>query len=84
MMEISNTFAQLVVDINRTAQQFASSIVIKTDQRSIDAKSILGLTYSVLSSKTFELEIHGEDEEEAKKEMVKVFHHYNVSVKVNE
>ncbi|SIQ72366.1 HPr family phosphocarrier protein [Domibacillus enclensis] len=83
-MEISNTFAQLVVDINRTAQQFASSIVIKTDQRSIDAKSILGLTYSVLSSKTFELEIHGEDEEEAKKEMVKVFHHYNVSVKVNE
>ncbi|OXS78794.1 PTS sugar transporter [Domibacillus enclensis] len=81
---MSNTFAQLVVDINRTAQQFASSIVIKTDQRSIDAKSILGLTYSVLSSKTFELEIHGEDEEEAKKEMVKVFHHYNVSVKVNE
>ena len=82
-MEISNTFAQLVVEINKTAQQFQSSIVIKTDNRSIDAKSILGLTYSILSSKTFELEIHGTDEEMAKKEMTKVFHNHNVSVNVN-
>lgn len=62
-MDISNTFAQLVVEINKTAQQFQSSIVIKTDDKSIDAKSILGLTYSILSSETFVLEIHGPDEE---------------------
>ncbi|WP_050183718.1 HPr family phosphocarrier protein [Domibacillus robiginosus] len=83
-MEISNTFAEFVVAINKTAQEFQSSIVIKTDRKSFDAKSILGLTYSVLSSKTFELEIHGPDEEEAKKAMTHVFHQHNVPVRVNE
>jgi phosphocarrier protein HPr len=83
-MEISNTFAELVVVINKTAQEFQSSIVIKTDRKSFDAKSILGLTYSVLSSKTFELEIHGPDENEAKKAMANVFYRHNVPVHVNE
>lgn len=82
-MKLSGSTAQLVVDINRTAQQFTSSIVIKTDQRSLDAKSILGLTYTVLSSKTFVLEIHGPDAEEAKKEMIQVFHHHNLAVEVH-
>lgn len=82
-MELSNAFAQLVVDINRTAQQFQSSIVIKTDKKCLDAKSILGLTYSVLSSKSFVLEIHGPDAEEAKKEMVQVFHHHNLAVEIH-
>lgn len=83
-MEISNTFAEFVVAINKTAQEFQSSIVIKTDRKSFDAKSILGLTYSVLSSKTFELEIHGPDQEEAKKVMTDVFYRHNVPVHVNE
>lgn len=83
-MEISNTFAEFVVTINKTAQEFQSSIVIKTDRKSFDAKSILGLTYSILGSKTFELEIHGPDEDEAKKAMTYVFHQHNVPVCVNE
>ncbi|MFJ5770766.1 HPr family phosphocarrier protein [Psychrobacillus sp. NPDC093180] len=82
-MDLSNAFAQLVVDINRTAHQFQSSIVIITDNKCLDAKSILGLTYSVLNSKSFVLEIHGPDAEEAKKEMVQVFHHHNLSVEVH-
>ncbi|WNS79212.1 HPr family phosphocarrier protein [Domibacillus sp. DTU_2020_1001157_1_SI_ALB_TIR_016] len=73
-----------MVEINKTAQQFQSSIVIKTDHKSIDAKSILGLTYSILSSETFVLEIHGPDEEQAKKEMIQVFHRYNVHADINE
>lgn len=83
-MEISSTFAEFVVAINKTAQKFQSSIVIKTDRKSFDAKSILGLTYSVLSSKTFELEIHGPDQEEAKKAMTNVFYRHSVPVHVNE
>jgi phosphocarrier protein HPr len=83
-MNINNAFPRLVVELNQTAQQFKSSIVIKTDNKSIDAKSILGLTYSVLNSESFELEIHGEDQKEAKKEMSDVFQRYNIPVSVNE
>lgn len=82
-MDLSNAFAQLIVDINRTAQQFQSSIVIKTDNKCLDAKSILGLTYSILRSKSFVLEIHGPDAEKAKQQMVQVFHHHNLAVEVH-
>lgn len=83
-MELGQTFARFVVELNKAAQPFQSSIVLKTDHRSIDVKSILGLTHSVLTSKTFQLEIHGPDEEEAKQEMVKVFHQFHMPVEVNE
>lgn len=82
-MEISPTFARLVVELNKAAQPFQSSIVLKTDHRSIDVKSILGLTHSILTSKSFQLEIHGPDEEEAKETMVQVFHDFHVPVQVN-
>ncbi|WP_046176449.1 HPr family phosphocarrier protein [Domibacillus indicus] len=82
-MELGPTFAHFVVELNKTAQQFQSSIVLKTDHRSIDVKSILGLTHSILTSKAFKLEIHGPDEEQAKREMAQVFHDFHMSVEVN-
>ncbi|WP_050183827.1 HPr family phosphocarrier protein [Domibacillus robiginosus] len=78
------TLAQAVVEINETASKFKSSIVMKTDGKLIDAKSMLGLSYTILHSKTFYLEIHGKDEEEAKTEMTKVFWKYNLPVEVSE
>ncbi|MGC9935163.1 HPr family phosphocarrier protein [Priestia aryabhattai] len=81
-MGLNKTLAKIVVEINETANKFQSSIVIKTDDKTIDAKSILGLTYTVLSSKKFELEIHGPDEEGAKKAMSHVFWKNNLPVEV--
>lgn len=72
-MNLDKTLAKAVVEINQTANKFRSSIVIRTDDKNIDAKSMLGLTYTVLSSKTFKLEIHGPDEAEAKMAMSRVF-----------
>lgn len=82
-MGLNKTLAHVVVDINQTANKFESSIVIVTDNQSIDAKSILGLTYTVLNSKSFKLEIYGPDQEEAKKEMLHIFWKYNLPVTVN-
>lgn len=72
-MNLDKILAKVVVEINQTANKFRSSIVIRTDDKNIDAKSILGLTYTVLSSKAFKLEIHGPDEAEAKIAMTRVF-----------
>ena len=77
------TLAETVVEINNTASKFESSIVVKTDNKLIDAKSMLGLAYSVLHSRTFYLEIHGSDEEEAKAEMLRVFWKYNLPAETN-
>lgn len=81
-MEISKTFAQAIVELNRTAQQFKSSIVIITKNGTVDAKSILGLSNSILMSNSFQLEILGPDQEIAKKEMGAVFRKYGLSVKI--
>ncbi|SIS13449.1 phosphocarrier protein [Peribacillus simplex] len=81
-MGLNKSLAKVVVEINETANKFQASIVIKTDDKTIDAKSILGLTYTVISSNTFQLEIHGKDEEEAKKAMSHVFWKNNLPVEV--
>jgi phosphocarrier protein HPr len=81
-MGFSKTIAQAIVELNRTAQQFRSSIVIKTENITVDAKSILGLSNSILVSNSFLLEIHGPDEEEAKKEMAAIFCKYQLPVKI--
>ncbi|MBF6634652.1 MAG: HPr family phosphocarrier protein [Planococcus sp. (in: Bacteria)] len=78
------TLAEAVVDINNTASKFESSIVLKTDNKLIDAKSMLGLAYSILHSGTFYLEIHGSDETKAKAEMLKVFWKYNLQAETNQ
>ncbi|MFP3121870.1 HPr family phosphocarrier protein [Ectobacillus funiculus] len=79
-MGLDKALARIVVEINEAANKFQSSIVITTDNKNIDAKSILGLTYTVLNSKTFKLEIHGPDEEEAKREMTHIFWKHNLPV----
>ncbi|MCM3790245.1 HPr family phosphocarrier protein [Domibacillus indicus] len=71
-MSLDKTTAHIVAEINQTASQYKSSIVIITDHKMIDAKSIPGLTYSILSSSSFKLEIHGPDEEKAKLAMASV------------
>lgn len=81
-MTLNKSLAKVVYEINETANKFGSSIVIITDNKTIDAKSILGLTYSVLNSQTFKLEIHGQDEEEAKTAMARVFWKNNLPVEV--
>jgi phosphocarrier protein HPr len=82
-MDVSKTFAEAVAEINRTAQQFQSSIVIKTKYRTVDAKSILGLSHSILMAKSFKLEIYGSDEIEAKREMVSVFKKFALPVEIS-
>ncbi len=81
-MLLDKARAQVVIEINQTASKFKSSIVITTDNQSIDAKSILGLTYSILNSKSFKLEIHGPDEKEAKIAMSSVFWKHSLPVEV--
>lgn len=81
-MHLNKTLAKIVVEINETANKFKSSIVIRTDNKNLDAKSILGLTYTILNSETFKLEIHGPDEEQAKAAMAGVFWKNNLQVEV--
>ena len=80
---MNRTIAQAVVDINQVASQFESSIVIITDHKVIDAKSMLGLSFSILNSKSFKLEIHGKDEEDAKSAMQEVFVKNKLPVEIN-
>lgn len=72
-MNLDKSLAKTVVEINQEANKFRSSILIRTDDKNIDVKSILGLTYSVFSSKTFKLKIQGSDEKEAKIAMSRIF-----------
>ncbi|MFP3121888.1 HPr family phosphocarrier protein [Ectobacillus funiculus] len=81
-MDLNKRFAQMVVEINETANKFKSSIVIRTDNKCIDAKSILGLSYTVLSSQAFKLEIHGLDQEDAKVAMAHVFWKNSLPVEI--
>ncbi|AKO93565.1 HPr family phosphocarrier protein [Priestia filamentosa] len=81
-MVLNKSLAKVVVEINETANKFQSSIVIKTDDKTIDAKSILGLTYTVLNSQSFQVEIHGEDEEGAKRAMSHVFWKNNLPIEL--
>lgn len=83
-MTLDKSLAKIVVEINQMANKFQSSIVIRTDDKNIDAKSMLGLTYSVLSSRSFKLEVHGPDESEAKVAMSRVFMKNSLPVKVLE
>ncbi|MBO1511504.1 HPr family phosphocarrier protein [Metabacillus bambusae] len=80
---MNRTIAQAVVEINQVASKFESSIVMITDDKVIDAKSMLGLSFSIFSSKSFKLEIHGKDEEDAKKAMLEVFTKNKLPVEIN-
>jgi phosphocarrier protein HPr len=82
IMGLTKKNAGIILDINQTANNFKSSIVIRTDDKNLDAKSLLGLTYTLISSQTYKLEIHGPDEEDAKIAMNQVFGKHRIPVEV--
>lgn len=71
-----------IVEINKTANRYQSSIVIKIYDRYIDVKSILGLSITLLGDQQYVLDIHGPDEAEAKKAMVDIFNRHDLAVTV--
>jgi phosphocarrier protein HPr len=79
-MSSSNNAA--IVEISQTANKFRSSIVLQYENKYIDVKSILGLFTTLTSSGTFNLHVHGPDEEEAKKAMSDVFARHDLTVNV--
>ncbi|CAM4283333.1 HPr family phosphocarrier protein [Paenibacillus tarimensis] len=72
-----------IVEINRTATQFSSSIVLRVGDRVIDVKSILGLSVSLVTGQAYKLDIHGPDEEEAKAAMAEVFAKNGLQAEMN-
>ncbi|QJC54042.1 HPr family phosphocarrier protein [Paenibacillus albicereus] len=62
-----------IVDINRAASQFESSIVLHAGGRCIDVKSILGLTVTLVQDECYTLEIHGPDEVDAAVALLDLF-----------
>lgn len=73
-----------VVEIAQTASKFASSIVLHSDTKYIDVKSILGLFTTLVGGKNYELHVHGPDAEEAKKELSEVFKKHGLTVSLVE
>ncbi|WP_339782747.1 HPr family phosphocarrier protein [Paenibacillus sp. FSL R7-0313] len=71
-----------VVEIAQTAGKFTSSIVLHSENKYIDVKSILGLFTTLISTHSYELHVHGPDAVEAKAAMSEVFakHGLNVSI----
>lgn len=73
-----------MASIVNTANKFISSIVLHVENKTVDVKSFLGLTVSLMSNSTqYKLEIHGDDEEEAKKEMKNAFEEHGINVEIN-
>jgi phosphocarrier protein HPr len=73
----------IVKEINQTANRFQSSIVLLSDNRALDAKSILNLFLNYLSlTKEYVIEVHGEDAEEAKQAMLAVFQKHEIKATV--
>ncbi|RBW68754.1 HPr family phosphocarrier protein [Bacillus taeanensis] len=72
-----------MASIVNTANNFKSSIVLHIENKIVDVKSFLGLSVSLLSNSTqYKLEIHGDDEEEAKNEMTNAFKEYGINVEI--
>ncbi|MDO7905274.1 HPr family phosphocarrier protein [Paenibacillus sp. JX-17] len=71
-----------VVEIAQTASKFTSSIVLHSDNKYIDVKSILGLFTTLVSNKSYELHVHGPDAEEATKAVAEAFAKNGLSVTV--
>ncbi|ADM70769.1 HPr family phosphocarrier protein [Paenibacillus sp. SEL3] len=71
-----------VVEIAQTASKFTSSIVLHSENKYIDVKSILGLFTTLVSSHSYELHVHGPDAEEAKKAIIEVFEKHGLHISV--
>lgn len=79
---MSGIETKAIVEINQTANKFQSSIVLRTNDKNLDVKSILGLSFTLLSAQTYTLEIHGPDEKEAKSAMAEVFKKHSLIVEI--
>lgn len=79
---MSNITTTAIVEINQIANSFKSSIVIHTNDRNLDVKSIIGLGVTLVTSDEYQLEIHGVDEEEAKIQMINVFKKYGLKAEL--
>jgi phosphocarrier protein HPr len=78
-----SSHTDIIKEINQTANRFQSSIVLVSDNKALDAKSLLGLFLSYLSmTKEYIIEIYGPDEEEAKKAMLEVFQKHEIKATV--
>ncbi|PZE21084.1 HPr family phosphocarrier protein [Paenibacillus xerothermodurans] len=73
---------ETMVRIVQEANEFQSSIVLKYNNKFIDAKSLLGLYTTMSDSEEYELHVNGTDAAEATKAMVQVFEKYGLRVKV--
>ncbi|WP_068499179.1 HPr family phosphocarrier protein [Paenibacillus kribbensis] len=71
-----------VVEIAQTASKFTSSIVLHSENKYIDVKSILGLFTTLVSSHSYELHVHGPDAEEAKEAIIEVFKKHGLHISV--
>lgn len=71
-----------VVEIAQTASKFTSSIVLHSENKYIDVKSILGLFTTLVSDHSYELHVHGPDAEEAKKAIIEVFEKHGLHISV--
>jgi phosphocarrier protein HPr len=72
-----------IVDINQTAANFNSSIVLRINHNKyVDAKSILGLSITLMKTDECKLEIHGPDESAAKSAMLEVFKRHHLTVEI--
>lgn len=79
---MSGIGTRAIVEINQTANEFKSSIVLRTCDKNLDVKSILGLSFTLLSSQSYTLEIHGPDEKEAKAAIAAVFKKHSLIVEI--
>lgn len=77
---MSGIETKAIVEINQAANRFRSSIVLRVQDKYVDAKSILGLTISMVRDETYRLEIHGPDEREARTGMLEVFGRHGLKV----
>ncbi|GKU78475.1 HPr family phosphocarrier protein [Paenibacillus sp. L3-i20] len=71
-----------IVEISQTASQFTSSIVLQAESKYIDVKSILGLFTTLVGGHSYDLHVHGQDAEAAKKAMADVFAKHNLAINV--
>ena len=71
-----------IIEINHTAAQFRSSIVLRAGSRVIDVKSILGLSVSLVTGESYRLDIHGPDEAEAKEALAALFEKHGLKAEI--
>jgi phosphocarrier protein HPr len=71
-----------IVELSQTANKYRSSIVLQTENKYIDVKSILGLFTTLVGNHAYELHVHGPDAVEAKKDLASIFAKHNLNVTV--